>query len=134
MMRVHENRRRRATPADFFQHFAVGHLREAATAVFLRRGHAQYSDAPKPINYPARYVCPPVDLRRIKMFVQKFAEFSERLVQFDLLRSRDARIRHHPIRNEMSGEQPLRKPERLRACKKQLLRLLNLFLSLRVEL
>src|SRR5438093_1085827 len=33
----------------------------------------------------------------------------------------------------MSREQPLRKPERLRTCKKQFLSLLNLFLSLRVE-
>src|SRR6266404_7986671 len=52
----------------------------------------------------------------------------------DLFHSRNARIRHHPIGNEMSLEQSLGKTERLRACKKQLLRLLNFFLSLRVEL
>src|SRR6266436_7254148 len=125
MMRIDKNRGRCATPADFFQHFAVGHLREAAPAVFLRRGHAKHA---------ARYVCLAVDLRRIKIFVQKFAEFSERIIQLDLFRSRNARIRHHPIGNEMSLEQSLGKTERLRACKKQLLRLLNFFLSLRVEL
>ena len=67
------------------------------------------------------------------MFVQKFAKFSECIIQLILLGRRNTRIRHHPIGNEMSREQPFRKPERLRTCKKQLLSLLNLFLSLRVE-
>src|SRR6266487_6377010 len=133
MMRVYENRRRCATAADFFQHFAVRHLREPAASVFLRRGHAEHAGPTKAIDHTAWYICLAVDLRRIKMFVQKLAEFSKRIIQLDLLRSRNARIRHHPIGNEMSLEKTFGEPERLRACKKQLLRLLNFFLSLRVE-
>src|SRR4029077_9966074 len=133
MMRVYENRGGCATAADFFQHLAVRHLRETAAGVFLRRGHAEHAGPTKAIDHAARYVCLAVDLRRIKMFIQKFAEFSERIIQLDLLRSRNARIRHHPIGNEMSLEQSFGKTERLRPCKKQFFRLLNLFLSLRVE-
>src|SRR6266511_2227226 len=129
----HEFQCRCATPPNLFQHLAVGHLRESAPAVFLQCGHAEHSDAPKTINYLARYVCLPIDLRRIKMFIQKFAEFGERIIQLSSLRGRNARIRHHPIGNEMSLEQSLGKTQRLRACKKQFLSLLNLFLSLRVE-
>src|SRR5438552_309681 len=132
-MRVNENGCRCATPSDFFQNFAIGHLREPVSAVFLGRGHAQHANASQTINYAARNVRLPIDLRRIEMFVQKFAEFSERIIQLDLLRSWDARIRHHPIRNEMPLEKSLGKTQRLRTCKKQFLSLLNLFLSLRVE-
>ena len=67
------------------------------------------------------------------MFIEKLAKLGERFVQLDLLRSRDARIRHHPVRYEMTLEKSLGEPERLRPRKKQLLSLLNFFLSLRVE-
>src|SRR5437899_5850849 len=133
VMRVYENRCRCATAADFFQDFAIGHLREAASAIFLRRRHPEHADAPETINYPARNVCLPIYLRRIEVFVQKFAESSERFVQFGLLRRGNTRIRHHPIRYEMPLEKSVREPQRLRPCKKQFLRLLDFFLSLRVE-
>ena len=55
-------------------------------------------------------------------------------IQLALFRLRDARIRHHPIRYEMPLEKPFRKPQRLGSCKEQFLSLLNLFLSLFVEL
>src|SRR5438876_1057054 len=133
-MRVNENGCRCATPSDFFQNFAIGHLRETASAIFLRRGHAKHANASQTINYAARNVRLPIDLRRIEMFVQKFAEFSERIIQLDLLCSRNTRIRHHPIGDEVALEKALGEAERLRTCKKQFLSLLNLFLSLRVEL
>src|SRR6266513_2079182 len=84
-------------------------------------------------DHAARNICLSVDLRRIEVFVQKFAEFSECIIQLSLLGRRNTRIRHHPIGNEMSLEQPLGETQRLRTCKKQLLSLLNLFLALRVE-
>src|SRR4029077_1371404 len=74
-----------------------------------------------------------IDLRRIEICIQKFAKFSQRLIQLALFRLRNARIRHHPVRDEMSLKKSFRKAERLGPCKKQFLSLLNLFLSLRVE-
>ena len=68
------------------------------------------------------------------MFIEKIAEVRcSDSSSCCLLRRRDARIRHHPIGNEMSLEKSLGKPERLRPGKKQFLGLLNFFLSLRVE-
>src|SRR5437667_391970 len=64
-MRVNENGCRCATPSDFFQNFAIGHLRETASAIFLRRGHAKHANASQTINYAARNVRLPIDLRRI---------------------------------------------------------------------
>src|SRR5437016_10871305 len=113
-MRINKNRSRSTTAPDFLQNFAVGHLREAAASVFLRSRHTQHPDATKAINHVARNVRLPVDLRRIEMFVQKFAEPSERIIQLILLGLRNARIRHHPIGNEMSREQSLGKTKRLR--------------------
>src|SRR4030095_16896189 len=133
-MRVNENRCRRTTSSDFFEHFAVGHLREPMSAVFLRCRHAEHADTPQPIDNAARNIRLPIDLRRIEICIQKFAKFSKRLIQLALLRLRDARIRHHPIRHEMPLEKSFRKPQRLGPCKEQFLSLLNLFLSLRVEL
>src|SRR5205814_6996035 len=91
------------------------------------------ADTPQPIDHAARNVRLAIDLRRIKIFLQEFTKFSKRLIQLALLRLRDARIRHHPIRHEMPLEKAFRKAQCLRPCKKQFLSLLNLFLSLRVE-
>src|ERR1700757_820961 len=132
-MRIDENRCRRAPTADFFQHFAVSHLRKSASAVFLRRRHTKHADASQAIDHAARNVRLPIDLRSIKMLVEKFAKFAERFVQLDLLRSGDAGIRHHPIGDEVALKKSLREPERLRTRKKQFLSLLNFLLSLRVE-
>jgi hypothetical protein len=68
------------------------------------------------------------------MLIQKLAKLGESSVQFGLLRSRNARIRHHPISNEMPLEEAFGKTEGLRTCKKQFFGLLDFFLSLRVEL
>src|SRR6266496_2447590 len=67
------------------------------------------------------------------MLIEKLPKFGERFIQLDLLRRRNARIRHHPIRDEVALEKPLGEPERLRPRKKQFLSLLNFPLSLRVE-
>src|SRR5437868_11725239 len=98
-------------------------------SIFLRGGHTQYSHPAKAIDHTARNVRLPINLSRIEMFIQKFAEFSERMIQFNLFGRLNTRIRHHPIGHEMSLEQTLGEPERLGPCKKQLLCLLNLFLS-----
>src|SRR6476660_4732871 len=132
-MGVNENRCRGTTSSDFFQHFAVGHLREPVSAVFLRCRHAEHADTPQPIDHATRNIRLPIDLRSIEIVIQKFAKFSKNLIQLALLRLRNARIRHHPIRHEMPLEKSFRKPQRLGPCKEQFLSLLNLFLSLFVE-
>src|SRR5262249_25319250 len=124
---------RRATSSDLLQHLAVGHLREPASAVFLRCRQAEHAGTPQSVDHAARDICLPIDLSSIKLFIQKFAKLSKRLNQLALLRLRDARIRHHPIRHEMPLKKSFGKPQRLRPRKKQFLSLLNLFLSLRVE-
>ena len=103
-------------------------------AIFLRRSHAKHANSAESINHAVRYIRFSVDFRRIEMLVQKLAKLGKSSVQFDLLRRRDARIRHYPIGNEMALEKTFGKAERLRTCKKQLLGLLDFFLSLRVEL
>src|SRR5438132_5802887 len=134
MMCINKSRRRSTTASDFLQHFAIGHLREAAASVFLRCRHPEHTNATQAVDHAAWYVCLAVDLRSVKMFVQKFAEFSERVIQLALLRSGNTRIRHHPIGNKMPLEKSLGEPECLRPCKKQFLSVLNFLLSLRVEL
>src|SRR6266481_5931173 len=103
------------------------------SAIFLRRRQAEHAGTPQPIDHATRNIRLPIDLRRIEICIQKFAKFSKNLIQLALLRLRDARIRHHPIRHEMPLEKPFRKPQCLGPCKKQFLSLLNLFLSLFVE-
>src|SRR5215471_14781746 len=132
-MRVNEYRSRRATTPDFFEHLAVGHLRESVSAILLRGGHAEHADTPQPIDHAARNICSAIDLRRVKMFVQKLPKLAQRLVQLGLLVRRNPRIWHHPVGDEMPLEQSLGKSLRLRPCKKQFLSLLNLLLSLLVE-
>ena len=68
------------------------------------------------------------------MRVQKLAKLGKSSVHFDLLRRRNTRIRHYPIGDEMSLEKALGETKCLRTCKQQFLCLLNLLLSLRVEL
>src|SRR6266516_5719869 len=132
-MCINKNRGRSTTAPDFLEDFAVGHLRKAVSAIFLRGSHSEHADAPQTINHASWNVCLAIDVRRIESFSQKFAQFSERIIQFGLLRSRNTGVRHDPIRNEMTLEQPLGKTKRLRTCEKQLLSLFYLFLSLRVE-
>ena len=88
---------------------------------------------PNPSITLARNIRLPIDFRSIQILIQKFAKFSKSLIQLALLRLRDARIRHHPIRHEMPLEKSFRKPQRLGPCKEQFLSLLNFFLSLFVE-
>src|SRR5438876_4321765 len=133
MMCINEIRCRYAATANFSKQLPVGHLRKPPSAIFLRRGHAEHADTSKAINHATRNVCLPIDLRSIEMFIEELAQFAERFVELDLLRSGDARIRHHPIGNEMALEKSFRKAQRLRPRKKQFLSLLNFFLSLRVE-
>src|SRR5437667_2322419 len=64
-MRVNENGCRCATPSNFLQNFAIGHLRETASAIFLRRGHAKHANASQTINYAARNVRLPIDPAKI---------------------------------------------------------------------
>ena len=102
-------------------------------AIFLRRSHPEHANSAQSINHAARYIRFSVDFRGIEMLVQKLAKLGKNSVQFDLLRRRDARIRHYPIGNEMALEKTFGKTERLRTCKKQFLGLLDFFLSLLVE-
>ena len=108
--------------------------RDEALKKFTPLIHAEHANSAESINHAARYIRCSVDFRRIEMLVQKLAKLGKSSVQFDLLRCRDARIRHYPIGNEMALEKTFGKPERLRTCKKQFLILLNFLLSLRVEL
>src|SRR5205823_10035601 len=101
MMRVNKNRCRSATSPDLLEHLAVGHLRKSVAAVFLRSRHAEHADTPQPIDHATGNIGLAIDLRRIEVCIQEFAKFSKRLIQLALLRLRDARIRHHPIRYEM---------------------------------
>src|ERR1043166_113042 len=45
-MLVTKNGYRRATTPDYFEDFAVGHLAEPVSAVFLRRSHSEHADSP----------------------------------------------------------------------------------------
>jgi hypothetical protein len=132
-MCVYENRRRRAAPPDFFQNFAVGHLRKSMPAILLRGGHTEHANAAQAVDHAARNVCLPIDLCSIEISIEKFAQLRERLIELTLFRRLNARIRHHPIRYEMALEKAFREPKRLWPREKQFLRLLNLFLSLRVD-
>src|SRR5439155_770315 len=78
VMRINKNRRRCATAPDFFQDFTVSHLRETASAIFLRRGHTKHTDASEAIDHAARNICLPINLRSIEVFIEKLAKFAER--------------------------------------------------------
>ena len=69
MMRIDEHRGRCAAATDFFQNFAVRHLRKTATAVLRRRSHSQNADTSKTINYFARNVGVPVARTKITLFM-----------------------------------------------------------------
>ena len=78
----------------------------------------------------ARNIRRSIDRHRIQILIEKLADLRERLVELRLLRGRDARIRHRPIRHEAPEKQSLGKAERLRPGEKQLLRFLDFFLPL----
>src|SRR5882724_3415090 len=133
VVRVYENRCRRATASDFLEHSAVDHLRKTASAVFHRRSCAEHADASKAINHLARNVRLSIYFRRIEMVIQELPEFCERLIQLRLLRCGNARIRHHPVGNEIAFEKTFGETEGLRSGENQLLRLLNFLLPLRFD-
>src|ERR1700736_2266784 len=114
MMRGHKYRCRCAPATDLLQNFAVRHLGKTVTADFFWRSRTEHADSSQSINHITRNVRLPIDVRRIKMFIQKFAQLTERLVDFRLFRSLDSRIRHHPIGNEMALKQAFNESERLR--------------------
>src|ERR1700730_10911839 len=118
MMRVHKYRCRCAAAADLLQNSAIRHLGKTVAADFFWRSRTEHADSSQSINHITRNVRLPIDLRRIKMFIQKFAQLTERLVDFRLFRSRDPWIRHHPIGNEMALEEAFDETERLRAGEK----------------
>ena len=115
MMRVHKHRCRCAAPADFLQNFAIRHLGESVTANFFRCSRAEYADSSQSIDHITRNVRLPIDFRRVKVFIQKFAQLTQRLVDLRLFRCRNPRIRHHPIGNEVALKQAFDETERLRA-------------------
>src|SRR6266498_5201940 len=115
-MRIHENGCRCAAAADLFQNFAVSHLRKSTPAIFFRRSHAEHTNSDKAINHTAWYIRFLIDFRSIKMLVQKLTKLGETFIQFDLLRRRNARIRRHPISNEMPLEKAFGNTDRLLHC------------------
>ena len=130
MVRVCENRSGRATAADFLQHLAVRHLRKSAAAKLRRRRHSQHADARETVDQFAWDIFIPIDGDRIESSIEKLPDFRERSVQLRLLRRRDARIRHRPIRDKLPEEQSLGETKFLTPGKEQLLGLLNFLLSL----
>jgi hypothetical protein len=71
-----------------------------------------------------------IDRDRIEMLIQKHADFGERLIQLRLLRRRDSRIRHRPIRHKAPEKKPLGETERLRPREEKLLGFLDFLLPL----
>src|SRR4029077_8520508 len=124
MMRVYKHRCRCATTTDLFEDLAVRHLSESVTADFFRCSRTENADSSQSIDHVPRNVRLSIDLGRIQMFIQEFAQLAPRLFDPGLFCRRDPRIRHHPVGHEMSGEQSFNKPERLRPGKEQLLGLL----------
>src|SRR5260370_38159608 len=114
-MRIHKNRRRSATAPDFLQDFAVRHLTETASANFFWRRRTEHADSSQSINHIPRNVRLPIDLRRIKMFIQEFAQLTERLIDFRLFRRRDPWLRHYPAANALALEEAFDETQRLRA-------------------
>src|SRR5436190_11413510 len=115
-MRIYKNRCRCAPATDFLEDLAVRHLRKPVPADFFRRGHSQHADPPETVDHVAWNVRLPIDLRRIEKFIEKIPKLPERTIKLRLFRCCDARIRHHPVRHEMSLKKPLGKPHRLRPC------------------
>src|SRR5262245_16442705 len=133
MVGVNKNGCGRATPPDFLQHLAVGHLRESMSAIFLRRGHPEHADPTQAVNHAARNISLPIDFRSIEIFIQKFTKFSNGWIQRAPFGLGDTRVWHHPIRHEMPLEKSFREPQCLGPGEEQFFSLLNLFLSLLVE-
>src|SRR5205807_9852901 len=81
-------------------------------------------------DHVARNICLSIYRGWIELRIEHLPQLGQRCVELRLLRGRNSRIRHYPVGNEMPLEQSLGEPDRLRAGKKQLLRLLNLLLPL----
>src|SRR6266403_612086 len=90
----------------------------ATISVFVRACLTTKARESQSNDHITRNVRLPIDLRRIKMFIQKFAQLAKRSVDFRLFRCRNPRIRHHPVGNEMALEQAFDETERLRAGEK----------------
>src|ERR1700737_1357095 len=127
-MGVHKDRCRGAARADFFQNFAVRHLRKTVSAVFHRRGDSQNADAPQTVNHFARNLRLSIYLYGVELGIEKLVQFGKRLVELSLLRCRHTRIGHHPIRYEMPEKKAFCEPERLRSSENKLFRLLPFLL------
>src|SRR3954465_15179834 len=130
VVRVNEDGGRRTTAAEFLQDYAIRHLGEAVTAKFLRRGHSENSYFAEAVDHAARNVRDAIDLSRIELFIEKLPDLDHGGVELDLLCGRNARIRHDPIRDELTKKKPLRETERLWSGKKQFFRLRDFLLSL----
>src|SRR5437763_1038721 len=133
MVRVHENRRRRAARTDLLQNLRIRELRKTMTAVLSRRGHSENPDPSQTVDHIARNVGLSIDLRRIELRVQKGAQFFQRLIELCLLGLRDPRIRHHPVGNEMPLKKSFNKAKRLRTGEQQFLGLLHFLLPLNLS-
>ena len=116
--------------ANFLQESAVNHLRKTPSAIFHWGGRTKHPDASQSIDDVARDICLSIYLGGIEMFVEKLAELDKSSIQLGLLRCRDARIRHHPIGNEMTLEKAFREAKCLRPPEEEFLRLLNFLLPL----
>ncbi len=132
VMRIGEDRRRSAAPADFLQHLAVLHLGKTAAAHFLRRGHAEHADAAEAIDDMARDIGLAIDLLGIEMFIQENAQLIDRAIDIGLLRVAQAGVGHGPVGHEISEEETLGKTKFLAAAEEEFLGLLNFLLSLDV--
>src|SRR2546423_2976571 len=86
------------------------------------------------VDQMLRNLCLAIDRDRIKMFIEKLPDFCERFVQLRLLRRRNPRIRHYPVRNETPQKKSLCESKRLRTGEKQLLRLFDFLLPLNLRL
>ena len=131
-MRVRKHGRRGAPRANFLEDFAVSPLRKSTAAVFLRRGHSKNADAGKPVDQISRNIRCPINRHRIQILIEEFANLRERGLKLRLLRRRDARVGHRPIRHEASQKESLGKSQRLRPGKEQLFRFFDFFLPLDV--
>src|SRR5204862_5060823 len=130
MVRVCENRGRSAARPDFLENLAVCPLGKSTATIFLRCGHPKDTDTTEPLDHISWNVRCSIDCNGIQFLVEKLAHLGQRLIELNLLRSRNAWIRHCPIRNKPPKKKPLGKSQRLRSGKKQLLRFFDFFLPL----
>ncbi len=77
VVRVGKDRSRRVARADFLQHFAVGHLGEAASAEFLWRRHSQDTGVREAVDHMARDVLCLINLGRVQIFIEELPHLRE---------------------------------------------------------